>query len=140
MERIKLVVMEEHTLGYIAPGSMYLNVLHSSILKGAPFEVLPEPKLNKGKTIRLATPQDFEDYRHSFVGFDDRGKYEYVDIGDFVKWEISGKTCYGIFRQYLPDGKSQVNCVYAGDKVFMKTIDVEPGLIQLSSKEEVEAL
>ncbi|MEI6752363.1 MAG: hypothetical protein WCK78_04275 [Paludibacter sp.] len=78
-ERTKLVVVNENTLGYILPETPEtLGVLHSSILRGAVFEVHPEPKhiisLDK---VRLATEKDFENYRVSFKGFDNQELYEY---------------------------------------------------------------
>lgn len=81
MERIKLVVAKGHTLGYILPQlPNYLQILHGSILRGAPTRyphgggsiMLP-------KDHRLATAQDFKDFRVSHVGFTDNPKeYEFA--------------------------------------------------------------
>lgn len=68
--KIKLVVADGHTLGYIDPRLPdTLQILHASILRGATFQVLPESTYVKGRDIRLATPKDFEDFRVSMVGY-----------------------------------------------------------------------
>ena len=76
-QKIKLVVVNEHTLGYIHPEMPNtVGVLQASVLKGATFQVHPEPFSTNGKKVRLASKQDFEDFRHSFGGYDN-GEYEY---------------------------------------------------------------
>lgn len=80
MKRIKLIVVNEHTLGYVFPETPnFYSILHSSILKGAIFELNPSCKLmNKNDKIRLATEKDFDDFRVSSIGFTDNPKeYEY---------------------------------------------------------------
>lgn len=77
--KIRLVVVDEHTLGYIQPETpRTYGVLHASILKGAAFELYPSSKmispLNK---IRLATEKDFKEFRVSFDGYKDDNNYEY---------------------------------------------------------------
>lgn len=79
--KIKLVVAEGHTLGYILPQlPNHLQILHGSILRGAPTNypcgggstMLP-------KNHRLATAQDFEDFRVSSTGFTDNPEeYEFA--------------------------------------------------------------
>ncbi len=65
--KIQLVVLDNHTLGLINPGSDHVDVLHSSILKGAPFELFPSGKLiSMYKTKRLASEKDFDEFRVSF--------------------------------------------------------------------------
>ena len=79
-ERTKLVVVDEHTLGYIDPEQPdYAGVLHASILKGATFCVPAsiEPILIKHKKVRLASAKDFNDFRVSFKGFDNEQLYEF---------------------------------------------------------------
>jgi len=77
--KIKLVVLNENTLGYIQPELPNICcVLRASILRGAVFEVLPSSKLiSRFDTIRLASKADFEEYRVSFVGYEGSGEYEY---------------------------------------------------------------
>lgn len=77
MEKTKLVVFNEHTLGYIMPEQPErVCILHTSILKGS--------YLTDGSTIyvtdgvvRLATAKDFENYRVSMTGFDNAELYEF---------------------------------------------------------------
>ncbi|MDR1091168.1 MAG: hypothetical protein LBL79_08850, partial [Prevotella sp.] len=73
------VVLNEHTLGYILPELPdSVQVLHLSILKGAPFELYPDSKMiSSNDKVRLASEQDFDDFRVSFDGFRDNDKYEY---------------------------------------------------------------
>lgn len=78
MERIKLVVLDEHTLGYIQLAQpKYVSILHASILKGSPF-----PKYGiipiDGHSVRLASEKDFDDYRVSFEGYKRDPHYEYA--------------------------------------------------------------
>lgn len=77
--KIKLVVINENTLGYITPEQPYnYSTLHASILRGAIFELHPGPKLiNKSDNIRLASEKDFEDYRYSFEGYSPE-EYEFA--------------------------------------------------------------
>ena len=79
MTRIKLVVINEHTLGYIQPETptMYCT-FRASLLKGATFEMNPGPKsILPSDNVRLATPKDFADYRVSFKGYEGNDEYEY---------------------------------------------------------------
>lgn len=77
--KTKLVIFNEHTLGYVSPEMPdTLMVLHASILRGACFEVLPSSKhISSRDKVRLATAKDFDDYRVSFKGFDNPELYEY---------------------------------------------------------------
>lgn len=77
--KIKLVVVDERILGYIIPEMPdTLGIFHSSILRGASFEYLPEPKsLRPGNIVRLASKKDFDEYRVSMEGFA-TDKYEYA--------------------------------------------------------------
>ena len=77
--KTKLVVIDEHTLGYIDSRSPNLySTLHSSILRGASFVLWPGSRvLSSLHNVRLATEQDFKDYRCCFKGFKESGDYEY---------------------------------------------------------------
>jgi hypothetical protein len=80
--RIKLVVLDGHTLGYIFPNfPNYVQVLHSSILKGAP-RTTQQPEnflINKNSNIRLASRVDFEEFRCVFGSFANKKEYEYAE-------------------------------------------------------------
>ncbi len=80
MAKTKLVVFNEHTLGYITPEfPQYIQPLRASILKGAPFETVETPKcISKADKIRLASAKDFDDFRCSFVGYT-KEEYEFAE-------------------------------------------------------------
>ena len=83
-ERIKLVVIDEHTLGYLIPNSNYAGVLRASILKGAPSTCSPLSAMNPILVIfakvRLASEKDFDDFRVSFDGYKkNKNEYEFAD-------------------------------------------------------------
>lgn len=85
-ERIKLIVIDEHTLGCLRPNSNYADVLHASVLRGSPYSTLLSslnPILLKRNDvwfheIRLASAKDFDDYRVCFKGFDNELEYEFA--------------------------------------------------------------
>lgn len=75
MERTKLVVFNEHTLGFITPEQPEIvQQLHNSILKGSRYSDRSTIYVNTG-TVRLASEFDFEDYRCSFGGFNNPNEY-----------------------------------------------------------------
>lgn len=76
--KTKLVVFNEHTLGYITPSMpKYICILHSSVLKGSPFGSKSDCiYINTTDKVRLANEQDFDDFRCSFVGYNEN-EYEY---------------------------------------------------------------
>ena len=79
----QLVVFNEHTLGYILPGSKYMGILHASVLRGAVQTTNPILLGGWGDKVRLATPQDFDVYRVHFGGYSNRDEYEYADVIDW---------------------------------------------------------
>jgi len=69
MERIKLVVFNEHTLGYILPEQPErVCILHTSILKGSYLSDRSVIYVSDG-TVRLASEKDFNDFRVMMNGF-----------------------------------------------------------------------
>lgn len=77
MQKTKLVVWNENMLGYIHPLTPdYVNVLHGSILKGF-VGCQFDSKLVTGNNIRLASAQDFDEYRCSFGYFNNPELYEF---------------------------------------------------------------
>ncbi len=64
--RVKYVVLNEHTLGYLIPKMRNaIGILHASILRGSPHNDLDGWTLfvSGVHTIRAATPEDFRLYR-----------------------------------------------------------------------------
>jgi hypothetical protein len=79
MDKIKLVVLNEHTLGYMSPTCNYVvHVFAHSVLRGAGcFLGWTEKCIGQHDVVRLATEQDFDDFRVSFVGFKTDNNYLY---------------------------------------------------------------
>ena len=70
--KTKLVVFKEHTLGYIIPEiPNYVNILSSSVLRGAPLNLGESPFfiLDHKKDYRLANDEDFNIYRTCSDGY-----------------------------------------------------------------------
>jgi hypothetical protein len=81
MERIevktKIIVLDEHTLGLIKPFSNYVEILHTSILRGSHYNQFNPILINPNHVIRLASEKDFDEYRVSMVGFDNKNEFEF---------------------------------------------------------------
>lgn len=77
--KTKLVVLNEHTLGYILPDYPdRVYILHASILKGATFSLNRSFELISPRShVRLASKEDFEDYRVSFTGYNNPDEYDF---------------------------------------------------------------
>ena len=81
--KIKLVVVNEHTLGYIQPElPNYVGVLHASILKGSPILGSPLSSMesiliNNSHVVRLASKKDFDDFNHASNGYFNPELYEF---------------------------------------------------------------
>jgi len=78
--RIKLVVGDGHTLGYINPiNPNTINVLKADTNKGAIYTTNIVYSLHRTqfKKIRLASAKDFDKFNISFVGFDNKFEYLY---------------------------------------------------------------
>lgn len=78
--RIKLVVGDGHTLGYINPITPNnVSVLKADSTKGAIYttNIFYSLHITQFKKIRLASAKDFENFNVSFVGFDNKNDYLY---------------------------------------------------------------
>lgn len=78
MAKVKLIVIEEHTLGYTAD-DIFAWIFRASIIKGSTFNQW-DSILLKNKTFRLATKKDFDDYNISFAD-----AYENEDLFTYKK-------------------------------------------------------
>ena len=80
-QKIKLVVVGDHTLGYIHPETPNkINVLWGFILKGGRSwgSEIVLPILNKNDTIRLASEEDFNYFNVCFNGYKNNpNEYEF---------------------------------------------------------------
>lgn len=78
-EKIQIVVLNEHTFGYMKKGDKILHILQSLILKGANFNDSDGIKyINEGDTVRLASLSDFREFRISPEGYRQDLRYEFV--------------------------------------------------------------
>lgn len=78
-QRIKLVVANENTLGYIQPETPNsLCILHASILKGSTFSNT-SGSVNLPQNHRLATKQDFDNFNVFMGSFQNSEMYEFAD-------------------------------------------------------------
>ena len=79
MDRCKLVVVNEWILGYITPNNHKdVQILHASELRGCPNSwIQGNVPIKPSDSIRLATEKDFNDYRVSFVGFNNPKEFIY---------------------------------------------------------------
>lgn len=80
MSKIKLVVLDEHTLGYIIPERPdQAYSLRASILKGSSHKDGDMIPLNWCKNVRLASEQDFDEFRVVFTGYQNNlQEYEFA--------------------------------------------------------------
>lgn len=84
MDKIKLVVFEGFILGYILPElPNYVQVIHESVLKGgcrASTQFRSNVLINSKSNVRLASKEDFDDFRVMFDGYEKDKNYEYQKI------------------------------------------------------------
>lgn len=78
-DKIKLVVYNNHTFGYILPEiPNEVQVLRDSILKGAPFAVHRDSfVINKGDKVRPVQRSDFDVYRICIDGYYEDDNYDF---------------------------------------------------------------
>ena len=108
MSRIKLVVYNEHTLGYIQPETPNIVcILHTSILRGSALSGSSVIYTDTAKSLRLATEKDFNDYRVCFDGYKNNNDYEYQKntIKEFI-------DSIGTINRYSLLSRMQSDCEY----------------------------
>lgn len=77
--KINIVVVDNHTLGYMLKGSLSVGVLHQSVLRGAVGTTdLVGSISSYRKNIRLATERDFADFLVCSERFRNDDNYHYV--------------------------------------------------------------
>ncbi|MEK6829830.1 MAG: hypothetical protein AABY15_06955 [Nanoarchaeota archaeon] len=79
--KIKLVVFNEHTLGYILPElPNYVQILHASVLKGATWSMSKHcDYIGSADKVRLATEEDFDVFRCCFSDAYRTEEYEFAE-------------------------------------------------------------
>lgn len=92
-DRIKLVVAEGHTLGYIIPSlPNYLQILKASTLMGSYYG---DGSIMLPKDHRLATAQDFQNFNVSSKGFMNPDEYEYdTSFQTVLEYNPRFNTCW----------------------------------------------
>lgn len=80
--RIKLVVLNEHTLGYIRPEQPNdCYIIRSSVIKGAVDNGFMKPICYALDKVRLASAKDFDEFRVVFTerGYNNSQEYEFAE-------------------------------------------------------------
>ncbi len=85
--KIKLVVLNENTLGYIQPElPNYVQHLHASVLRGA-YQSSPS-LIGSTDKVRLASENDFSEYRVHFGSFGNKDEYEFAEsVGKMLTFD-----------------------------------------------------
>lgn len=97
VEKIKLVVVDEHTLAFISPQSPGMGqVLRASVLKGSPYPELGSFPI-AFSNVRLASELDFVEYRVDFTGYKNRpNEYEFDGSIPCDHCPLDKKGVYGV--------------------------------------------
>lgn len=78
--RTKLIVLNEHTLGYILPElPNTCQILHSSSFRGSTHVRNSSVPIAKTDKVRLASKHDFDAYKILFKGYENDPNYIYDD-------------------------------------------------------------
>ncbi|WP_176221490.1 hypothetical protein [Massilibacteroides vaginae] len=126
-ERIKLVVYKEHTLGYIDPKlPNNVNILHTSPLKGSPRITSDDSFcINNENEVRLAGKKDFDDFRVSFNGYDNKDLYVF----------LSEENIDIIFLSAISKAGSEgINACFYMDRVALDSILIRYDLEGIENK------
>ncbi len=97
VEKIKLVVVDEHTLAFISPQSPGIaQVLRASVLKGSPYPELGSFPI-AFSNVRLASELDFLEYRVDFTGYKNHpDEYEFDTSIPCDHCPLENKGVYGV--------------------------------------------
>jgi hypothetical protein len=68
-ESIRIVVYCEHTIGFIRHGSRYIEILHTSVLRGSSLNPHSSSPVVDESKCRHATLKDFEEFRVCAEGY-----------------------------------------------------------------------
>lgn len=140
-EKIKLVVYKEHTLGYILPElPNSVQILHSSPLKGAigTTNLQDSYHINNLNEIRLASENDFDDFRVDFKGYDDKQVYEYNDVGN-AKDVIAVGSLDKEFRTAV-EGEDYIKLSQLKDAGYLPTKEIMQSLSTSASSPALVAV
>lgn len=76
-KRIRMVVVDGHTLAYCDEGAKFGNILADSVLKGSPYVTNHSGDLIffEGRKVRTATVEDFNEFRIFVDGYIKDPKY-----------------------------------------------------------------
>lgn len=78
LEKTLLVVVGEHTIGYIDPSSpLHFGIFHASGLRRSPYSNIQGFAMLPNNEWRLATEKDFEDFNVSFEPYKDNENFLY---------------------------------------------------------------
>lgn len=94
MDKIKLVVVDEHTLAFIEPQTPGIaHVIRASVLKGSPHAEFGSFH-HHGKVVRYAGQSDFDEYRVDFTGYKNHpDEYAFMDEPDVMgSFDQNGDT------------------------------------------------
>lgn len=96
--KVKFVVIEGHTLGYVGQDSPdSASILHASLIrrklqgkaKGAsPYNPHGGPISIVGKDVKMASKQDFDDFNVSYLGYEKDTVYNYIFAQDPAVEEV----------------------------------------------------
>lgn len=115
----KLIVVDEHTLACVTGYSEFATVLASSPLKGAtsscPLSSM-DPIDYKRRNVRLATKEDFEEFRVLFSKEYEEYEYQKTDADRYNVFDTNGK----LIAQDYKSGSGKWMHKWANNGVFEK--------------------
>lgn len=87
--KIKLVVVDNHTLATLRPNATEVYPIAASVIRGStrtsPLSSMEPLPIGSNTNIRLASAKDFDDFRVSFDGYNNEDVYEFDKSETFAK-------------------------------------------------------